>query len=95
RAFVPREELKAPRLKDLLALDDVSFRAMFSGSPIKRIGVARMTRNCLIAAGNSGDADLLPSVERHLDSPDPVVTEAARWALEQLQGASIEWMQSA
>jgi epoxyqueuosine reductase len=54
-----------------------------------------MTRKCLIAAGNSGDADLLPSVERHLDSPDPVVTEAARWALEQLQGASIEWMQSA
>jgi epoxyqueuosine reductase len=95
RAFIAREELKAPKLKDLLALDDASFRAMFSGSPIKRIGVARMTRNCLIAAGNSGDADLLPSVERHLDSPDPVVTEAARWALEQLQGASIEWMQSA
>ena len=33
-----------------------AFREMFSGSPIKRIGVARMIRNCLIAAGNSGDA---------------------------------------
>ena len=33
-----------------------AFREMFAGSPIKRIGVKRMIRNCLIAAGNSGDA---------------------------------------
>jgi epoxyqueuosine reductase len=95
RAFLPREELKAPRLADLLALDDLSFREKFSGSPIKRIGVKRMIRNCLIAAGNSGDEALVPSVERHLGDEDPVVAEAARWALAQLQGASIEAMQSA
>ena len=52
----PARELEAPRLADLLALDDAAFRARFAGSPIKRIGVARMVRNCLIAAGNSGDA---------------------------------------
>jgi len=95
RAFVAREELRAPKLEELLALDDDSFRAKFSGSPIKRIGVKRIIRNCLIAAGNSGDPALARSVERHLDDEDPVVAEAARWALEQLQGASIEWMQSA
>ena len=55
RAFLPRAELAAPRLADLLALDDAAFRAMFAGSPIKRIGRNRMVRNCLIAAGNSGD----------------------------------------
>ena len=55
RAFLPRAELAAPRLADLLALDDAAFREMFAGSPIKRIGVNRMIRNCLIAAGNSGD----------------------------------------
>jgi epoxyqueuosine reductase len=95
RAFVAREELRAPKLEELLALDDSAFRAKFSGSPIKRIGVKRMIRNCLIAAGNSGDPALSRSIERHLDDEDPVVAEAARWALEQLQGASIEWMQSA
>ena len=58
RAFVPRAELAAPRLADLLALDDAAFREMFAGSPIKRIGVKRMIRNCLIAAGNSGDRGL-------------------------------------
>ena len=84
KAFAPRAELAAPALADLLALDDAGFRELFSGSPIKRIGVARMTRNCLIAAGNSADAALRPSVERHLESEDPVVSDAARWALERL-----------
>ena len=84
RAFLPRAELAAPKLADLLALDDAAFREMFAGSPIKRIGVKRMIRNCLIAAGNSTDPKLIESVEPHLDDPDPVVAEAARWALDQL-----------
>jgi epoxyqueuosine reductase len=95
RAFVTREELKAPRLADLLALDDTAFRAKFSGSPIKRIGVKRMIRNCLIAAGNSGDPALVPSVKRHLADEDPVVADAAQWALAEIQGASMDAMQSA
>ena len=83
-AFAARPELMAPSLTDLLALDDAQFRAMFSGSPIKRIGINRMTRNCLIAAGNSGDATLRSAVERHLGSDDPVVADAASWAIERL-----------
>ena len=84
RAFAPRPELAAPALADLLALDDAAFRDLFSGSPIKRIGVKRMIRNCLIAAGNSGDRSLRPAAERHLSSDDPVVADAARWAVERL-----------
>jgi epoxyqueuosine reductase len=84
KAFAPRPELVAPALADLLALDDAGFRELFSGSPIKRIGVSRMTRNCLIAAGNSGDAGLRPAIEQHLDSDDPVVADAAKWAIERL-----------
>ena len=94
RAFLPRAELVAPKLADLLALDDASFREMFAGSPIKRIGVTRMLRNCLIAAGNSGDASLVRAVQPHLDDADPVVAEAARWALSQL-GVSSARMQAA
>jgi epoxyqueuosine reductase len=84
RAFLPRAELVAPRLADLLALDDESFREMFAGSPIKRIGVKRMIRNCLIAAGNSGDRELASSVRRYVEDPDPVIAEAAGWALAHL-----------
>jgi epoxyqueuosine reductase len=54
-----------------------------------------MIRNCLIAAGNSRNPALIPSIERHLGSADPVVAEAANWALEQLQGACSEAMHSA
>jgi len=84
QAFVPRDELRRPSLAKLLALDDPSFRELFSGSPIKRIGRDRFIRNCLIAAGNSEEPALMPSVERHLSDPNPVVAEAARWALDQL-----------
>ncbi len=79
-AFAPRAELTAPELADLLALDDAGFRQVFSGSPIKRIGRDRMVRNCLIAAGNSGDAGLLGAIESLLDDPDDAVRDAAEWA---------------
>jgi epoxyqueuosine reductase len=96
KAFLPRAELVAPRLADLLDLDDLSFRELFSGSPIKRIGVARFLRNCLIAAGNSGDTSLLPRVDALTQHDDPVVAEAAAWALRRLQpAASIAAMQPA
>ncbi len=68
-----REDLKAPRLADLLILDDPAFRTLFSGSPVKRIGRDRFLRNVLIAAGNSGDEALLPDVERLLEDEAPVV----------------------
>lgn len=84
RAFLPRAELSAPRLAELLALDDEGFRRLFAGSPIKRIGRGRMVRNCLYAAGNSGDPALLAPVRALLDDADPVVAEAAAWALARL-----------
>lgn len=80
RAFLPRAELAAPRLAELLTLDDAGFRKLFSGSPIKRIGRDRFVRNCLYAAGNSADAALLPHVIALKDDPDPAVAEAAAWA---------------
>jgi len=84
KAFLPRAELVAPRIADLLMLDDAGFRALFSGSPIKRIGRDRFVRNVLIAAGNGGDATLIPQITRLLDDPAPVVRGAAIWAISRL-----------
>ena len=86
-AFLPRAELTAPKLAELLSLEDAAFRALFSGSAIKRIGVKRFIRNCLYAAGNSGEAALIPQVAAHLASDDPVVADAARWAMARLETA--------
>jgi epoxyqueuosine reductase len=84
RAFLPRAELAAPALADLLALDDPAFRRLFAGSPIKRIGRNRMVRNAAIAAGNSGLAEMIPYLRPLAEDEDSVVAEAARWALERL-----------
>jgi epoxyqueuosine reductase len=84
RAFIGRAELAAPALSDLLALDDTSFRQVFSGSPIKRIGRDRMVRNAAIAAGNSGSTALIAPLQALLDDPSEVVREAAEWAISEL-----------
>ncbi|WP_454884552.1 tRNA epoxyqueuosine(34) reductase QueG [Sphingomonas oryzagri] len=83
-AFASRAELAAPQVADLLALDDASFRQVFSGSPIKRIGRDRMVRNAAIVAGNSGRPALADKLEPLLGDPSPMVRGAAVWALGQL-----------
>jgi epoxyqueuosine reductase len=82
--FAPRVGLTAPRLAELAVLDDAGFRAMFAGSPVKRIGRDRFVRNVLVAIGNSADASLRSVAQALCDDPDPVVADCARWAVEQL-----------
>jgi epoxyqueuosine reductase len=79
-----RTDLEAPPLAALSRLDDAGFRALFAGSPIKRIGRDRFLRNVAIAIGNSAEPALLPEVRRLSGEPDPVLAEAARWAVQRL-----------
>ena len=85
--LVPREDLAAPELAVFLQFDDAGFRQFFSGSPIKRIGRNRFVRNCLYAAGNSGSAALEPLVRNLCADEDPVVADAAQWALSRISAA--------
>ena len=73
-------------LADLVRLDDAAFRAMFTKSPVKRIGRVRFIRNVLIAIGNSNDTALAAEAERLLDDESPLVRGTAVWALSQLVG---------
>ncbi len=82
--LIARPELEAPRLADLATLGEEGFRALFAGSPIKRIGWRRFLRNVLYAIGNSADLSLAPAARAHLGDSDPVVREAAAWALARL-----------
>jgi epoxyqueuosine reductase len=79
-----RQELKAPSLAELAALDDAAFRALFRKSPVKRIGRERFLRNVMIAIGNSGDAALTDCAVTALDDASPLVRGAAIWALSRL-----------
>jgi epoxyqueuosine reductase len=79
-----RDDLRAPELSFLLGLDDAAFRALFSGSPVKRIGRDRFLRNVLVAAGNSGDPGLVGQCGELLADASPLVRGAAVWALSRL-----------
>jgi epoxyqueuosine reductase len=79
-----RPELDAPPLAELAALDDPGFRALFAGTPVKRLGHARFSRNVAIAIGNSGDARLADALRPLLGHVSPLARGAAVWALARL-----------
>jgi hypothetical protein len=74
----------APPLVDLLALDEAGFRQRFAGTPIQRIGRARLVRNACVAAGNGRGPAALPLLERLAARDESaLVREHAAWALGQ------------
>ena len=83
-ALHARAELKTPGLDELAALDDATFREVFSGSPIKRSGRTRFVRNVCVAIGNSADLSLVPSLLGLLGDEAPDIRGAAIWALARL-----------
>lgn len=86
RAFYPvNEERVAPRLVDLLALDDTAFHQRYYGSPVYRIKRERLVRNACIAAGNWGHPDARAPLAWLLDDPSALIREHAAWALEQIR----------
>ncbi|MBV8978630.1 MAG: tRNA epoxyqueuosine(34) reductase QueG [Alphaproteobacteria bacterium] len=82
--FRARAELRRPRLAELAALDESGFRALFRGSPIKRIGRDRFVRNVLIAIGNSGEIALAETAKTLLRDGAAIVRAMAVWALARL-----------
>jgi epoxyqueuosine reductase len=78
------DDLAAPSLRRLAALDDPAFRTLFRGTPVKRTGRDRFVRNVLIAVGNSGDRSLVPVVRQRLSDPSTLVRAMAVWALSRL-----------
>jgi epoxyqueuosine reductase len=82
-----RDDLAAPPLAELAALDDAGFRARFAGGPIKRIGHARFLRNVMIAIGNSGDRSLIAAARSRIEADSPLVRAMAAWAFGRLAAA--------
>jgi epoxyqueuosine reductase len=80
-AFRPRPEAMAPRLLDLIELDDEAFRQRFRGSPIRRAKRRGLLRNIAVALGNGRDPVAVPALARALHDPEPLVRGHAAWAL--------------
>jgi epoxyqueuosine reductase len=74
-----------PALDWLAEISEEEFRQKFRGSPIKRAKRNGLRRNALIAIGNSGDRSHLPLLTRAIEDPDPAVSDAAKWAQQQIK----------
>jgi len=84
KLYYPRIELEHPRLDELAKLDDPSFRKIFSGSPIKRVGRDFFVRNVIIAIGNSGEKSYMALLTLKLDEESPYIRAMAIWALKEI-----------
>jgi epoxyqueuosine reductase len=79
-----REAWQRPSLEWILALDDDAWKRATRHSALRRAKRRGLQRNALVVAGNSGDAELRPALERHANGADSLLAEHARWALARL-----------
>jgi epoxyqueuosine reductase len=80
-ALQARPEVVAPRLLDLLALDEAGFRQRFRRSPVLRAKRRGLLRNVCVALGNWGDPVVVPALVEALHDDEPLVRGHAAWAL--------------
>jgi len=89
----PARSLFAPELEWIASLDEDEYRRVFRRSPVKRAKYRGLIRNACVALGNSG-AGLKPEARERIvkllgrlaGSPDELIAEHARWALDRLRG---------
>jgi epoxyqueuosine reductase len=75
----------APPLEKLAALSEAEFRERFGNTPVSRARYSGFLRNVTVAMGNLGLQKFRAPLQTLAQSPDPMVAEHARWALEQLE----------
>jgi epoxyqueuosine reductase len=84
--FAPLERWSRVRLESLLSLDATSWRALFEGTPLRRVGRAGIARNAAIVLGNRRDPTALPALRAAArDHNDAVVRDAASWAIGRIE----------
>ena len=86
----PRPEWVRPSLRWILGLDEAAWRNATRGTALRRAKYRGLLRNALVAAGNSGDPELIEPVREYAEGADPLLAEHARWALERLRTAGPE-----
>jgi epoxyqueuosine reductase len=85
-----RPELVNPALAWLAELDAESFHRLFRRSPVQRAKPIGFLRNVAIAMGNSGLTIYLPKLREWAAGPDPVLAEAAQWAIQRYREPALE-----
>jgi epoxyqueuosine reductase len=87
-ALVPRVEWVAPRLLDLVGLDEAGFRGRFRGSPVLRPKRRGFLRNVCVALGNWGAPEAVDALGAAADDAEALIRGHAVWALGRIGTAS-------
>src|SRR5207253_5105715 len=80
-ALRPRPDLEALDLIELMSVGEEDFRRRFKGTALYRSKRRGLLRNAAIALGNQGNRAALPALEKALADPEPLIREAAAWAI--------------
>jgi epoxyqueuosine reductase len=80
-----RPQMINPALDWLAGMDAAEFKRWFAGSPLERTRRKRLQRNVAIAMGNSGEPHFAQQLEAWKASEDPILAEAADWAIKRIQ----------
>lgn len=80
----PRPENVAPKLLDLMKMDETSFSKRFRNSPIKRAKRRGFLRNVAVALGNWANVEAIPALCLGLDDEETLVRIHSAWALGQI-----------
>lgn len=84
RALPPAKIPAALPLEELAGPESEGVRRRLKGLPVARAVRRRLTRNALLAMGNSGLARFRPVLERFAAGSDEMLAEQARWSLARL-----------
>ncbi len=87
RECSPARKMVNPPLDWLAGMDAAEFKRWFKGSPVERTRRKRLHRNVAIAMGNSGDPRFIAQLESWAATDDPVLAEAAEWAIKRINGS--------
>jgi epoxyqueuosine reductase len=83
--FAPRHF--APPLLPLASLTETQFQDMFRGTPVERARYRGFLRNVCVAMGNQPRPEYRTRLSELSASPDPLISEHAAWALNQLDAS--------
>jgi epoxyqueuosine reductase len=83
-AWQARPDLMAVDPAELLGLSEEAFRRRFRGTALLRSKRGGLLRNAAIVLGNRGDPSALPALRQALSDPEPLVREAAQWAIDRV-----------
>jgi epoxyqueuosine reductase len=83
-AMQHRPELAELDLIEVLSLSEEQFQERFGDTPLSRPRRGGLLRNAALVLGNQGDPLALPALRRAREDADPLVSEAAEWAIRQI-----------